>query len=75
MVEKSEKKPWYEVLDDLYQALPESDNFDEDIADKQIEGIMEMIVVIGSVIYKQDKEIKELRGEKEETIEAPNIYS
>lgn len=57
-----EKKAWYDKFIQVFDDIPESDGFEPDIADKQIEGLLELIVLLGEKVTHQENEMQLLAG-------------
>jgi len=53
-----EKKMWYDKFIQILDDMPESEGFDSDIADKQIEDLIELVILLGEKVTHQENELQ-----------------
>ena len=60
MTKKQPKDYWRTKILNIFDNMPESDGFDAATADKQIEGLLEAVMVIGEQTARNEDELTRL---------------
>jgi len=53
-------KPWQEEFIEVYDDIPESEGFDEVTADKQLEGLLNIVTILGETLTRLEKQNQQL---------------